>query len=243
MVETIEASLKEESAKFLLERIDNSIIEIKTIFRRDVTKADSNQLLIWRKETSSVNTTYEKIQDNYKQCLEIPITSEQLRQSMAATKSQFSTLDQLKQTYSENLVKEINNRELDKLSDFNKASLNIKLDKFSGYDGQIDFYTFKLNFDKMHSLKTPSHLLPDLLKNNYLTGQALTMVKSIESMDEIWQRLKEAFGNPRLMLSKKLQEIDTIESHKKDPKKLSSTFSKIVNSMKELSALAEKHHI
>ena len=39
---------------------------------------------------------------------------------------------------------------------------------FEGYEGRIEFYTFKTNFNKMFSEKTPSHLLPDLLKKQLL---------------------------------------------------------------------------
>ena len=86
-------------------------------------------------------------------------------------------LDGHKQSFTLDLTKEISKRELDKLSDFKKKSLNIKLEKFSGYDGVIDFFTFKANFEKMFDSSTPSHLLPDLLKNNYLAGPALEIIK------------------------------------------------------------------
>ena len=155
----------------------------------------------------------------------------------------FVDLDEQKQSFVFNLTKEISKRELDKLSEFKKKFLNIKLEKFTGYDGPIDFFTFKTNFEKMFDSFTPSHLLPDLFKNNYLAGPVLAMVKSTESIIEIWQRLKEAFGNPRLMLTRKIQVIESMEIHRKDVKKLSVSLSRIISIMKKVSTLAEKHSI
>jgi len=237
-----ETTRKEETVQFLLGCVNQSINEMEQIFQRDTLNADSNTLLTWRTEVSSINTSHKKIQDQYKQCLETPVSSTALLTKIKETKESYMKLDTLKQVYNQRLTKEIGDRELDKLADFKKSSLNIKLEKFTGYDS-IDFFTFKTNFEKMHVSSTPTHLLPDLLKNNYLAGPALSMVKSNESIDSIWERLKEAFGNPRVMLSRKLQQIETIEFQRRDSKKLTSTLSKTISIMKELSELAEKHHI
>ena len=40
----------------------------------------------------------------------------------------------------------------------------------------------------------------DILKNTYLKGEAYNTIKELESLDEIWKRLKNDFGNPSRML-------------------------------------------
>ena len=79
----------------------------------------------------------------------------------------FERLSGLKQSFINSLNKEIENQEVDKLQRFTRTQLNIKLERFNGYDSQIDFFTFKSNFEKVHLLSTPKKLLPDLLKNNF----------------------------------------------------------------------------
>ena len=51
-------------------------------------------------------------------------------------------------------------------------------------------------------------MLPDLLINNYLEDPALSLVKSVKDISEIWDRLKLAYGDPKSMLKKKLCEIN-----------------------------------
>ena len=178
--------------------------EIESIFHRNIEKASSNDLINWRKELPIVNTLYEKIRDNYKQCLETPLKDSQILMSVRTIGERYTNLN--KQKYINKLIFEINARELDKHAEFKRSKLNIKLEKFSGYDTSIDFYTFRSNFEKMHSSSTPTELLPDLLRNNYLADPAFTMVKTLKSIDIIWDRLREAFGDTHVMLTRKLQQ-------------------------------------
>lgn len=45
------------------------------------------------------------------------------------------------------------------------------------------------------------------LKNNYLDQPLLSLVRSTENIDEIWAKLKTAFGDPKMMISEKLAQI------------------------------------
>ena len=79
--------------------------------------------------------------------------------------------------------------------------------KYHGYGSSLDFYTFKSEFEKLISGRIQAKLLPDYLKCNSLEGQALDIVKEIHQMDEIWERLKNAFGNVNILLNNKLSEV------------------------------------
>ena len=46
-------------------------------------------------------------------------------------------------------------------------------------------------------------MISDVLKNNHLEGSALSLVQSVDNIDEIWQRLNPAYGDPKLLLKKK----------------------------------------
>ena len=110
-------------------------------------------------------------------------------------KLEYDTVVRLKKTYDSNLEAQIKERELLKEKAFQTSALNINIPMFKGYQSTVDIYTFQSEFEKLYLRTTPKKLLPDLLKNNYLGEPALSMVKSQEDIDEIWRRLKKAYGD------------------------------------------------
>ena len=85
----------------------------------------------------------------------------------------------------------------------------------------------------------------DVLKNYHLEGAALSLVRSVDNIDEIWQRLKSAYGDPKPLLKKKLSEINKISqlSKLKDTERVVAALSEIINTMKDLQRVASEHHI
>ena len=79
-------------------------------------------------------------------------------------------------------------------------------------------------------------MMPDILKINLLEGSALSLVHSVNNIDEIWARLKAAYGDPKLLLKRKLAEIGKINNLWKirDTEKIVETLNKIINTMKDL---------
>ena len=59
------------------------------------------------------------------------------------------------------------------------------------------------------------------------------------------QRLKSAYGDPKLLLKKKLSEINKISqlSKLKDIERVVAALSQIINTMKDLQRLASEYHI
>ena len=105
----------------------------------------------------------------------------------------------------------------------------------------IYIYTFQEKFGKLYLAATQKRCPPDLLKNNYLDGTALVLVKGMDRIDEIWKRLTREFGNPELLLHNKLCETEKCGPIWKmcKPKRLIQALSKLNNAMTELSNLAE----
>ena len=85
----------------------------------------------------------------------------------------------------------------------------------------------------------------DILKNNLLEGPALSRVRSITDIDEIWERLKRSYGDPNLLLKKKLLYLGKINQiwKLKDSEKIVEALSKMINTMKDLEHLACQHNI
>ena len=151
----------------------------------------------------------------------------------------------VKATYQSELEKEISNHDLS-ANKLQKASLlNIELPRFKGYNSALDIYTFQTDVEKLVSPNIQRKLLPDYLKRNYLDGPALLLVKEINDLKGICAKLKEAFGCVMLLLQNKLSEV---KKHGplwkiKDKERLIPAISMLLNSMTELTNLAEKHSI
>ena len=88
-------------------------------------------------------------------------------------------------------------------------------------------------------------MISDVLKNNHLEGSALSLVQSVDNIDEIWQRLNPAYGDPKLLLKKKLSETNKISqlSKLKDTERVVAALGQIINTTKDLQCLASEHHV
>ena len=234
---------KEQALKFNMQWAKGVIDELEQKFKKVPADATSIDLANWRKELSSDETKFNKLSESYKECLQISTSNPLIKTTIKQLGERYFTLDSLRQTFTKNLSSEISNRELDVHSEFKRNKLNINLEKFTGYESKTDFYTFRSNFEKMHLSSTPKSYLPDLLVNNYLADPAYTMVKNLESIDEIWKRLEQAFGDTRMMLKKKINQLKSLEISKKNPEKLVSDISNLISMMQEMAALAKKHGI
>ena len=230
---------KENTVKFLNGEVQRIISSLESVFGADVTgevddeiprrKAELpdhlNEMQILTKTIKDMKMDSTGIEDNY------------------MLDSRYEHLIQLKSTYVTMLNEEITQREIEKQKNFNKSALNIKLAKFKGYDSNYDIYTFQDEFKKLYVKSAPKCLLPDLLKNNFLENPALLLVKDVKDIEEIWKRLKDAYGDYKTMLSKKLAEFNNIEATWKhrNPAKTSEGLSKIINLMKDLMQLSKRH--
>ena len=234
------------SLVFNVDLITREIDELVEEFSKKPTANVSNDDLIkWEKGLQNHLKKFDKVIEIYKNILQSPITDADILAKVKKIGERYDNLCIMKRTFVRSLNSEVSSREIDKDRHFNKSTLNIKLDKFSGYDSKTDFYTFKTEFEKIHLQATPTRLLPDLLKNNFLAEPALSLVKTINDIDLIWKRLKEAYGNPKTMLVKKLQQLGRLDLSKNDikPEKSINNLSKLINVISELRKLALNHGI
>ena len=72
-------------------------------------------------------------------------------------------------------------------------------------------------------------MMSDVSKNNQLEGAANLLVRKVDDIDEIWERLKSAYGDPKVLLKKKLSEISKI-----------SQLSKLEDTEKVVAALSQR---
>ena len=95
--------------------------------------------------------------------------------------------------------RDINDEKLKKSKD-----LRIEIPKFRGYDSKLDIYSFRSEFEKLIQPSIQKQYWVDVLKNNYLSGPALTLVDKCEDVDEAWDKLTKAYGNVKILLQNKI---------------------------------------
>ena len=127
-----------------------------------------------------------------------------------------------------------------------KSSLiPIELSKFKGYDSKLDIYTFKSEFQKLIQPNVQNIYWLDTLRNNYLSGPALTLVEKTETIDEAWKKLITAYGNVKFLLQNKMESLDKLETldKLKGDDKIAHFLAKLINIMIDLGNLAQKHNL
>ena len=153
-------------------------------------------------------------------------------------------LQKLKYAFENKLIADLETNDLteQKMKYAHSTKFNFK---FSGsLDRNMDYYTFKTKFTKAYT-NHPKNLLVEIITSNHLEGKARECVGSLEDIEEIWQRLKDNFGNTELMLQhhfKKLSQLGLMKTQKSfDSKKL--YVQSLVNVMQDVLDLATEHDL
>ena len=229
---------------FHIEEVDRMMKETYTTLNINIEDEEDKDL---KRQTDGLQTLLknirrigEKIEEMIKLSAEVSIACD-----VDEFKRRYEKLTTHKDEYTYKLKQEMKKREIDKHETFETSSLNIKLSKFKDYSSAVDVFTFKDLFEKIHLKSTPKVLLPDLLKNNYLEGPAFSLVRHVDDINEIWERLKRAYGDSKMMLTKKLADINQIDGlwKTKDASKTAEGIAKIINCMKDLMRLCKRHNI
>ena len=168
---------------------------------------------------------------------------EQVESMLTAASETRSKLTEKKKIFQQKLQLIIMERDVtpDKLK---SGDFQIDLPKFSGYGGEIDFFTFKSQFQKIVEPKVQKKFWSDYLKRNYLSSPALVLVEKETDYLKIWEKLCESYSNTRL-LQDKLGDLDKVGGlwKIKGKEKILNAIASLINCMKDLSFLANEHGI
>ena len=233
---------KRRSLRFQITEIKSSIQKLHKEFGEWSDSMAYEEILMKKSQLPPILKEMESISLMFRDIMQSDINNDD--ENIKTITENYYLLITIKDACTKSMWKQVEDQELLKEESFSASFLHIKLGKFIGYDSKIDIYTFQSNFHKIHRA-LPKGLLPDLHKNNYLDGPALLLVKNVDEISEIWRRLKLSYGDPKLMLNKKLADLSN-SGHLwriKDLEKLIEGISKIINSMKDMIKLAGEHHI
>lgn len=243
-IQQAKQSSQDKSLEFLSGELERVITELELFFLSSVKDKNDPQLIQWNEELPDQVKRFDTLAERYHVIIQSPTSNTELEKKITKLGTRYQELASRKKVFVTMLKKEIVSRELGKQDLTKEARLNIKLPKFSGYESEMDIYSYQIEFEKLHLRTVPKRCLPDVLINNFLSEPALSLVKGLDNIDEIWLRLKSSFGDTRMLLSRKLSQLDNIEtSGKSKEEKLITKYSRIICVMKDLIKLATKHGI
>ena len=252
-VAQLKARLEEDSKKKEVLAASSLISEIgliekslKCIYDRKLEDLSDEEILEAKKGIQSTDQRrFKLIEKITRLCSIIPEHFEKKDEVLEKHSKLPESISDLHEKYVSQITKECSVRNVSDSNMRDSSSLNIDLKKFSGYNSPLDIYSFRTDFENLHAKRLRTALLPEFLKNNYLEGTALSLVKTMTDMEEIWKRLREAFGDTKILLNNKLKEVNKLgEIWKlKERSKIVEALSKLVFVMEELKQLAVKHSI
>ena len=247
MENALKVEKKVQKSEFLKLTINNGnriMTQFESEFNVNLEKIPAKELQRRYKEILEINRQADSIPERFPDMMSNSTCSED-ETKLKLFMKKYESFIILKDAYVGKVRTMFEKRELDKEKLFKESSLNIKLGKFVGYGSYKDIYSFQDDFEKLHLRVTPVRLLPDLLKNNFLGGSALSLVKDVENIEEIWQRLKRVFGDPKILLHNKLEEINQVDltTRSKSPEKTIDALQRVITTMKDLIKISKQHKI
>ena len=183
-------------SKCVADMMDN----LKTEFGKSFENTNDEEASRLNKEQPKQLNEFEEVVRLVKEILESGSVFPTKQREIQRIIARYEELAALKGDYMEKLKNKTSESEIDKISYSKKKKINIKLAKISGISSSLGYYTFKNQFDKLHLRTALKTMLPELLRNNYLEDLVLSLVKNIQGIEEIWNRLKKAYGDTKIML-------------------------------------------
>ena len=237
-----ETKILNERTEILIEIVENSANKLKDEYSKNVKDVSDTEILRRKEEMPKLEVKFKDWTKNIDKLLkETPanypnraVISEKVRASLRQ-------VTDLKTSYEDFVKKEIEER--DYSVGKKEAASEIVLDKFSGEEAGQDFYTFKSKFEKKYKDVRKSNI-PDILKS-YLKKEAYESVKELDEADDIWKRLKANFGDPNIMLRRKMTKIYEIANFgsRKSASEVKDALVSLINCLTDVMRLVEEHNI
>ena len=129
----------------------------------DQLEEEKDDAIIRRKEELKQNTqTMQQLTSMMEEIVKSNMSTVELKSDIQKLIQEFEKFEKQHQKYVNQLKHEANTREAEKYKVFQQSQLNVKLEKFQGYNSSLGIYTFKSEYEKFHLNLTPKKLLPGL---------------------------------------------------------------------------------
>ena len=166
----------------LVQEVKTSISYLEEIFKVDISNINDDEIKSRKydmpKHLQQLDNLLQKMH-NLVECAN-SVIGDQIEDTVGS----YQYIKKLKDVYQQTIKDEVAKQEISKLELFNESKLKINLSKFSGYASKLDRCTFQSGFIKIYKQTTPKRMMSDVLKNNHLEGEALSLVRGVDNIDE-----------------------------------------------------------
>ena len=224
--------------------LDSTVSSCKIQFTVDLNTLDDGELILVNDNMANIREKFNDLRKLYFEFIEkCPHNYPQKDVLFSNYDTEMKNTEKLKTDYESDITKEMHKRELTR-NKIQNIKNEISLPQYSGYHSELDFYNFKSRFLNKYRRYTSRDMI-DILKNTYLRGEAHNTVKELESLDEIWDRLRNDFGNPSRMLKNKLTTLASTAffGKAKGTSAKSELVLKTINLLSDIFKLAEEHDL
>ena len=208
--------VEEDKIRNLLLCADTLVFEIKTRYETlwkkcsiRISELTDHEIFELKKREDTISgelrEMIDKISEFEKFVVPCGDSADEMRKRVTAMRNNSTTVTD---KYFHDLSNAITDRDISQKKLTNAAALTIKLSKFCGYESDLDIYSFRSEFRKLIEPQLQKYLWADYLKKNYLGGSALSLVSKEDSIDQIWDKLFNAFGDTQLLLQNKITGLD-----------------------------------
>ena len=146
---------KNEACQFQIKEINQLMKKLNEEFNIKPDEIEDEHLLEMKSEIKENNNKMDRLSSRIKDLLSLTQAWD-LEQEEAIRKicADYQYLITRKNEYCTFIKEECSRRELSKEESFKTSNLNIKLQKFRGYESSADIYTFRSEFKKVYSRST-----------------------------------------------------------------------------------------
>ena len=124
-----------------------------------------------------------------------------------------------------------------------QSSSNLKLSRMKApkFSGNIrDFARFRKDFDKIVKATYSGFQLVYVMKEECLSGEALELVRNLDSLEDIWERLTEKYGGTLQIVDSVIKDVRCIKIPRNNQEQgLISMIDTLEKGVQDLSAIGK----
>ena len=223
--------------------IETMYVSLNASYAAPATALDRAAMLKRKADQPVLAAEFDRFRERVDKLIQTDVVVENREKNLDYVQQLLAQLEHSKKSYESKVYTDLVANDLTedklKLAELTK----IDVGKFSGATGE-DYYSFKTKFLKAYG-NHPQSLMVEWLKNNHLDGKAKESVGSLEDMDNIWQRLKDNFGNTEQLLLYHFSRINQLgPMHKRKSYTSKKHYVQtLINTMQDVIDLATEHDL
>ena len=250
VLELAQLKLEVESKEVVLQAL---LVEMEKIFIDEPTSNEAQLADLYVLELT------EKVEDYHRTCSAVkqrldkeedlaPIVRKEgeVQKKVFSSKVKALALSKSVRTSSDDTSGALNSTALGNSSS-SQSSSNLKLSRMKApkFSGNIrDFARFRKDFDKIVKATYSGFQLVYVMKEECLSGEALELVRNLDSLEDIWERLTEKYGGTLQIVDSVIKDVRCIKIPRNNQEQgLISMIDTLEKGVQDLSAIGKRSDI